>query len=131
MGGAADHVVTRPSSRSVRATVDRLLELLDARGLKLFAVIDQKAEAEAVGLELRATTLVVFGNPAAGTGVMNASPLAALDLPLKILVWADGEGVTQVSHTSPAALASRYGLSAEHELALAGISALTDTLVAP
>ena len=129
--GGADHVVTKRSGRSVGATVARLVELLGAKGMKLFAVIDQQAEAEAAGLELRETTLVLFGNPAAGTAVMNASPLVALDLPLKILVWADAEGVTQVSHTSPAALASRYGLSEEHQAALAGISALAEALVAP
>ena len=64
-------------------TVSRLLGLLDAKGLKLFAVIDQQAEARAVGLELRETTLVVFGNPGAGTGVMAAAPLAALTCPSK------------------------------------------------
>ncbi len=124
-------VVTKRSDRSVEATVDRLLAILGAKGMKVFAVIDQKAEARAVGLDLRETTLVVFGNPSSGTGVMAAAPLAALDLPLKILVWAHPENGTQVSYTSPAALGSRYGLSAEHEAALAGISALTDALVAP
>ena len=63
-----------------------------------------------MGLELRETTLVVFGNPVAGTPVMEAAPLAALDLPLKVLVWADGERGTQVSYTDPSVLAARYGL---------------------
>jgi uncharacterized protein (DUF302 family) len=114
--------------------VERLLDLLGTKGLKVFAVIDQQAEARAVGLELRATTLVVFGNPAAGTPVMDAAPLSALDLPLKILVWADesgGDAVTQVSYTSPGALAARYGLSPQLEAALAGVEALSDALVAP
>jgi uncharacterized protein (DUF302 family) len=108
----ANEVITKLSPRSVAETVARLTGLLDARGVKLFAVIDQAAEARAAGLTLRETVLVIFGNPAAGTPVMDASPLAALDLPLKVLVWADGPRV-KVSYYSPAALAARYQLSAE------------------
>jgi len=111
-------------------TVDRLLDLLTAKGQKVFVVIDQRAEAREVGLDLRETTLVVFGNPAVGTGVMDAAPLAALDLPLKVLVWSGGDGVTQVSYTDPALLVSRYGLGAGLVAPLEGIHALTDALVA-
>jgi uncharacterized protein (DUF302 family) len=121
--------VTKPSSRSVADTVTRLLDLLGSKGIKVFAVIDQRAEARAVGLDLRETTLVVFGNPAAGTGVMAATPLAALDLPLKVLVWADSDRGTLVSYTDPAALATRYGLSPDSEAALGAIHGLTDALV--
>jgi uncharacterized protein (DUF302 family) len=74
--------------------------------------------------------LVLFGSPAAGTPVMDAAPLAALDLPLKVLVWDDG-GQTKVTYTAPEALAARYGLSAELAARLAGIGPLTDALVAP
>ena len=70
-------------------TVSRLREMVAAKGMKLFAVIDQSAEASQAGLKLRDTILVIFGSPAAGTLVMQAAPLAALDLPLKVLVWAD------------------------------------------
>jgi uncharacterized protein (DUF302 family) len=97
--------------------------------LKLFAVIDQRAEAQGTGLELRETVLVIFGSPAAGTPVMAASPLAAVDLPLKILVW-DDDGETKVSYTAPAALAARHGLDDALAGNLAGIDALTDPLVA-
>ena len=83
-------VTTKVSPRSVAATVSRLTGILFAKGLKVFAVIDQSQEAREAGLRLRETTLVVFGNPAAGTPVMDAAPLAALDLPLKVLIWADG-----------------------------------------
>ena len=82
-------IVTKSSTLSVADTVTRLLDLLGSKGVKVFAVIDQRAEARAVGLDLRETTLVIFGSPAAGTGVMAAAPLAALDLPLKVLVWAE------------------------------------------
>src|ERR1700682_3577578 len=90
--------VTKISDRSVSATVARLSELVAAKGMRLFAVIDQAAEARKVGLQLRDTTLVIFGSPAAGTPVMVAAPLAALDLPLKILVWANPDGAVSVSY---------------------------------
>jgi uncharacterized protein (DUF302 family) len=122
-------VTTKVSSRPVAATVSRLTGILAAKGMKVFAVIDQSEQAREAGLTLRETTLVIFGSPAAGTPVMDAAPLAALDLPLKILIWADGNG-TNVTYFSPAALAARYGLSAELAANLAGIDPLTDALVA-
>jgi uncharacterized protein (DUF302 family) len=123
-------VVTKLSPRPVADTVSRLTEMISAKGMKLFAVIDQRAEAQAVGLELRDTTLVVFGSPAGGTPVMQAVPLSALDLPLKVLVW-DDAGQAKVSYVAPAALAARYDLSDELAARLAGIDPLTDALVAP
>jgi uncharacterized protein (DUF302 family) len=121
-------VITKLSPRSVPDTVARLSELVQGRGMKLFIVIDHSGEADANGLELRDTKLVIFGSPKAGTPAMKAAPLAALDLPLKVLVWADGEQ-TKVSYTAPSELAARYGLSDELAAPLAGIDALTDALV--
>jgi uncharacterized protein (DUF302 family) len=128
-GVGAAGAVTKASPRSVGDTVARFLELLASKGVKVFAVIDQQAEARSVGLDLRETTLVIFGNPAAGTGVMVASPLAALDLPLKVLIWADPAQGTLVSYTATATLVSRYGLSPESEAALVVVNGLTDALV--
>jgi uncharacterized protein (DUF302 family) len=122
-------VVTKLSPRSVADTVSKLTGMISAKGMKLFAVIDQSAEARQAGLSLRETTLVIFGSPAAGTPVMVASPLAALDLPLKVLVWAD-DGQTKVSYYAPAALAASHHLTADLAGNLAGINALTDALVA-
>ena len=122
-------IVTKLSPLSVTGTVAKLTGMLGAKGVKLFAVIDQSAEARRAGLYLRETTLVIFGSPAAGTPVMAASPLAALDLPLKALVW-DDDGQTSVSYYSPAALAARHHLGAELAGNLASIDALTDALVA-
>jgi uncharacterized protein (DUF302 family) len=122
-------VVTKLSSRSVTETASLFTDLLASKGLKIFSVIDQRAEARLVGLELRETILVIFGNPASGTPVMVASPLTALDLPLKVLVWSDG-GQTKVSYVSPDAMAVRHHLSAEVAANLRGIDALTDALVA-
>jgi len=123
-------ITTKVSPRSVADTVSRLQGILSAKGLKVFAVIDQSAEASQVGMQLRETTLVLFGSPAAGTPVMVAAPMAALDLPLKVLVWADG-GQTKVSYYGPAALAARYDLSAELAAKVAAVDPLTDALIAP
>ena len=126
---AASAITTKTSPRSTNETVARLTDLIDARGMKLFGVIDQAEEARKVGLQLRPTTLVIFGNPAAGTAVMDAVPLSALDLPLKILVWADGDQ-TKVSYPAPPTLAARYQLGPDLAQKLAGIDPLTDALVA-
>ncbi|HEV2981933.1 MAG TPA: DUF302 domain-containing protein [Solirubrobacteraceae bacterium] len=126
---AAEGVVTKPSPRSVQETVARLLALAADKGLTVFAVIDHSGAAEAVGLQLRETKVVIFGSPLAGTPVMVAAPLAALDLPLKALVW-DDEGQTRVSYTAPAALASRYGLNDDLAARLAGIEPISDAAVA-
>jgi uncharacterized protein (DUF302 family) len=96
--------------------------------MKLFTVIDHSGEAAASGLELRDTKVVIFGSPTAGTPVMVAAPLAALDLPLKVLVWADGSQ-TKLSYTAPSELAARYDLDDELAGRLAGIDALTDSVI--
>ncbi len=118
-------IVTKPARGSVEETVTRLEEEIARRGLKLFTVIDHSGEAERAGLELRDTRVVVFGSPAAGTPVMEAVPLAALDLPLKVLVW-DDDGETKLSYLAPAELAERYGLSDELGTRLAGIEVIAD-----
>ena len=121
-------VVTRSSPWSVDDTVARLSAVLAAREVKLFAVIDQAAEAAAVGLHLRETRLVIFGNPAAGTPVMQAAPLAALDLPLKVVVWEDGYE-TKISYVEPAELVRRYELSDEVAAPLGAVRVLVDAVI--
>jgi uncharacterized protein (DUF302 family) len=123
-------IVTKHSPRSVSDTVSRLTDLAGAKGMKVFAVIDQSAEARQAGLELRDTVLVIFGSPVAGTPVMVAAPLAALDLPLKVLIWAD-RTQTNVSYYDPGALAARHNLGPDLAGNLAGINALTDVLTIP
>ena len=130
LGANVTGSITKLSQGSVVDTVAHLLEVIAGKGIKLFNVIDQSAEARAAGLELRDTTLVIFGSPAAGTPIMVASPLAALDLPLKVLVW-DDAGQTKVCYQAPAALAARYRLSADLVAPLGGIDALTDAITAP
>ncbi len=124
----APELTTKVSPRSVPDTVARLRSLAEANGMKVFAVIDHSGEARRAGLELRDTNVVIFGSPQAGTPVMAANPLAALDLPLKVLVWSD-EGQVKLTYTAPATLANRYGLSQELAARLAGIDVLTDHVV--
>ena len=121
-------IVTKISPRSVADTVTRFTSILGAKGVRVFDVIDQAAAAREVGQELRDTTLVIFGSPAPGTPVMVAAPLAALDLPLKVLIW-DDDGQTKISYVAPDALAARYDLPAELAANLAGVNALTTALV--
>lgn len=120
-------LVTKLSPLSVDDTVTRITETASAKGAKVFAVIDHSGEARAVGLELRETKVVIFGSPQAGTPVMQAAPLAALDLPLKILVWADGEQ-TKLTYAPPAELAARYGLTDDLAARLAAVDAITDAV---
>jgi uncharacterized protein (DUF302 family) len=127
--GMEPGVITKLSPRPVAGTVSRLQELIKAKGLKLFAVIDQRAEAQSAGLDMPDATLVIFGSPAAGTPVMVAAPLSALDLPLKVLIWSD-EGQVKVSYYAPEELGRRHGLPQDLVEKLAGIAPLTDALIA-
>jgi len=126
---SADQLITKLSPLSVEETVAQLSQIVVGQGLTLFDVIDHSAAAKTVGLQLRDTKVVIFGSPQAGTPVMQAAPLAALDLPLKVLVWADGDQ-TKLAYTAPAALAARYQLSDELAARLAGINKLTDAVIA-
>lgn len=106
-------IVSLSSSHGFADTVQRLLTAFEGHGLKVFAVIDQRAEAVAVGLDMPPTTLVIFGNPRAGTPVMVAQPLSALDLPLKVLVTESVPGEVRVSFNATDYLVQRHGLSEE------------------
>lgn len=129
-GSTTPGVVTKLSPWSVGETVERLSAIVAAKGMKRFTVIDHSGEAAAAQLALRDTKLVIFGSPQAGTPVMQAAPLAALDLPLKVLVWRD-EHQTKLSYTAPSELAARYQLSDELADRLAGIGAITDQVIEP
>ncbi len=121
-------IITKVTSGSVADAVARLSDLIESHDMKVFTIIDHSGEARRHGLELRETKLVIFGSPTGGTPVMVASPLAALDLPLKVLVW-DDDGRTSISYTDPAVLAARHHLSDDLASRLAGIGPLTDALV--
>lgn len=103
-------IVDVPSNHSVDETVERLKNILQTKGITLFAFIDHSGEAEKVGMKVRPTKLLIFGSPKAGTPLMLATPSIAIDLPLKILVWEDAQGKVWVSYNSPEYLAERHGL---------------------
>jgi uncharacterized protein (DUF302 family) len=126
----AEGVVTRASRLPLATTVQRLLDLIEAKALKLFALVDHSGEAAAAGLSMNDTKLLIFGSPSAGTPVMVGAPLAALDLPLKILVWTDSDGGVWVSHNDPTYLSSRYDLTEEVTNRLAGVGPLIDAVIA-
>lgn len=121
----AKGVVTIPSHQSVDATVEKLEQILQAKGVKLFALIDHSGEAEKVGMPMHATKLLIFGNPKAGTPLMIASPTIAIDLPLKVLIWEDGNGKVWISYNDPAYLQARHGLPAALVANIAVVEALT------
>jgi uncharacterized protein (DUF302 family)/uncharacterized membrane protein YidH (DUF202 family) len=117
-------IVRLPSSHSVEETVARLQEILQAKGVKLFTIVDHSGEAEKAGLKMPATKLLIFGNPKGGTPLMLAAPSVALDLPLKILVAEDAGGKTWVSYNAPAYLQARHNLPADLVPNIAVIDAL-------
>ena len=106
---AANGIIDEPSNHSVNQTVDRLKNLLQSKGITLFAVIDHSGEAAKVGMKMPPTKLLIFGNPKAGTALMLAAPSSAIDLPLKILVWEDAQGKVWLSCNSPEYLQKRHG----------------------
>lgn len=106
-------IVQIPSRHSVQETTEKLKNILQSKGIMLFALIDHSGEAEKVGLKMPPTKLFIFGSPKAGTPLMLASPSVAIDLPLKILIWEDSGGKAWVSYNSPAYLEKRHGLPTE------------------
>jgi uncharacterized protein (DUF302 family) len=103
-------IIDRPSNHSVDETVSRLKNILQEKGVTLFALVDHSGEAEKVGMKMPPTKLLIFGSPKAGTPLMLASPSIAIDLPLKILVWEDGDRKVWISYNSPEYLRERHGL---------------------
>jgi len=119
-------IITVPSNHSVDDTVEKLKGILQSKGVMLFALVDHSGEAEKAGLKMPNTKLLIFGSPKAGTPLMLASPSAAIDLPLKILVAQDAAGKVSISYNSSAYLAQRHSLP---ESLLPNI-AVVETLVA-
>jgi len=117
--------VTRPSPFSVEETVERLQEAIHCRNLTLFAQIDHSDEAKRVGLTMQEAHVLIFGNPKGGTPLMIASPLLALDLPLKVLVWQSEENRVWVSSNSVTYLRDRYVIPQE----LVGNLAVSDAVI--
>jgi uncharacterized protein (DUF302 family) len=103
-------VVDIPSHHSVEDTLQKLQASLQAKGVKVFALVDHSGEAAKAGMTMRPTKLLIFGNPQAGTPLMLAAPRSAIDLPLKLLIWEDAQGKVWISYNSLQYLGERHGL---------------------
>jgi uncharacterized protein (DUF302 family) len=106
-------IVDKPSNHSVDEIVEKLKQILQSKGVTLFATVDHSGEAAKVGMKMPPTKLLIFGSPKAGTPLMLATPSVAIDFPLKILIWEDAQGKVWVSYNSPSYLQERHGIPAE------------------
>jgi uncharacterized protein (DUF302 family) len=123
-----DHgLVTRQSAYDFATTLERLVAALEAKGVTIFARIDHAAGAASVGLALRPTTLILFGNPAAGTPLMQAAQTTGIDLPLKALVWRDADGAVKFTYNDPAWIAARHDLGGKADKAAAAMVAALES----
>jgi uncharacterized protein (DUF302 family) len=116
-------LISKPSPYAVPETIDRLTAVLQSRGMTIFARVDHAAEARKVGLTLRPTQLLVFGNPRGGTPLMGAAPTVAIDLPFKALAWEDAGGKVRLAYNAPEYLKTRHGIEGMEEVlkALTGV----------
>jgi uncharacterized protein (DUF302 family) len=125
----SEGVVTRSSSQSVAQTIDGLRHLMADRGFTVFNVIDHSGVAERAGVPMPDSKLIMFGKPTVGATVMLVSPLAALDIPLKVLVWEDRNGAVSVSYNSPGFLAERHHLEGELRAPFDAVESIVEALV--
>ena len=123
-------IIRIASQHSVAATLERLEAALRAREVKIFARIDFSGDASRAGLTLRAEQMLIFGNPKAGTPLMQAAQTIGIDLPLKVLVWQDAAGDTWLSYNDPQWIAKRHGLGQQDEATVSAMSAALGALAA-
>ena len=123
-------IVTLPCRQSVDQTVAKVEAVLQARGVKLFALIDHSGEAEKAGLRMPPTKVLIFGNPQAGTPLMLAAPSLAIDLPLKLLVWEDTQGEVWIAYNAPGYLQARHGIPMDLMQNIAIVEALAANVAA-
>ncbi len=132
--GAGADLVTLPSAHSATETVERLKSLLSQKKIQVFADIDHAEGAQAVGLPLRPTRLLIFGNPQAGTPLMQSQQTIGLDLPLRVLVWEDAAGKVWLTYHRPELLAQRHQIL-DHDEAIealgCGLAALARAATSP
>ena len=128
---SCDGIETVASPRTFAESIAQFEAVLAARGLALFAKIDFSGDAKKAGLDMLPTTLLVFGNPKAGTPVMVATPTAALDLPLKVLFSQDSGGKVSLRYNTPEYVAQRHGIPDKLVKNIAGVRPLVEAAVAP
>jgi uncharacterized protein (DUF302 family) len=126
---AVDGLTTIPSSYGPKDTMSRLEAAVKAKGMTVFAKIDHAAGAAEVGLPLRSTEVLIFGNARGGTPLMQTMQSIGIDLPLKAVVWQDAAGNTWLSYNDPSWLANRHGVGHAAEAAVSAIAAALDALV--
>jgi uncharacterized protein (DUF302 family) len=124
----ATGVITKLSGTSVGETIDRLRHLMEERGFSVFNVIDHRGVAERAGVSMPDSKLVMFGKPSVGAAVMIAAPLAALDIPLKVLVWEDEGRKVSVSYNSPDFLAERYHLEGSQRAPFDAVESIVEAV---
>jgi uncharacterized protein (DUF302 family) len=120
-------LITLQSAHDFGMTLEGLLTALRGKGIMIFAQIDHAAGAASVGLALEPTTLVVFGNPAAGTPLMRAAQTAGIDLPLKVLIW-QRNGAVYLTYNDPSWIAARHGLGSKVSQAVAAMAAAVQSV---
>jgi uncharacterized protein (DUF302 family) len=123
-------MIIHRSPHDALKTLRRLRAAIERAGLTVFADVDHRENAIEVGLELRPTRLLIFGDPRWGTRLMQRGQTAAIDLPLKILIWEDAEGAVWLAYNDPSWVAGRHGLGQAAEAAVAAISAGLEKLAA-
>lgn len=119
-------IISKPSIHSVNDTVAKFTALLREKNVTLFSLVDHSGEAEKIGLTMRPAKLLIFGNPQAGTPLMQASPLTAIDLPLKVLVWEDDQKKVWLSYNAPEYLQQRHGFPPELMRNIAAVELLSE-----
>jgi len=123
----ADGLIACVSKFGPKETMDRLAAAVTTRGISIMARIDHAAAAAAIGMELRPTEVLIYGNPRAGTPLMQAVQTVGIDLPLKALVWQDEGGTTRLAYNDSQWLAQRHGVGAGLDRTL---HAIADALAA-
>ena len=125
-------IVVKQGSADFGATVERLKSAIEARGAKIAAVVDHAAAAQANGVSLEPTTLVIFGNPILGTPLMQSQRTAGLDLPMRVLVWEDADGIVRVAYWPPSRTAAAHGITDRGDIVgkmTAALDAITDEAI--
>ena len=124
MAPSENGLISIPSPYPVPETIRKLQAALESHGIRIFALVDHSGEAEKVGLALRPTQLLIFGSPKGGTPLMQSSPMLAIDLPLKALVWQDDSGTVRVTYNAPEFLQQRHNIPGDLLKNIAGTGTL-------
>jgi uncharacterized protein (DUF302 family) len=121
-------LISLRSALPVKESVDKLVHLVESKGLTVFCRVDHAAGAAAAGMQLRPTTVVIFGNAKGGTPLMQAAQTIGIDLPLKVLAWEDATGQAWLSYDDPLWLTERHGIQSAGATPASAMRALLSTV---